>query len=83
MTRFPLVEVRCENCSHYATAHTLTSVVAPVCNVGNTKDLLKYPCKEFRFKSNTGFHAIIHRVRLANGLDRPGWLDMVIEGGEG
>ena len=77
MTRFPLVEVRCENCSHFARVRTLTNVSSPGCNKGNTKDLLKYPCKQFRFKSNTGFYAIVHRERLSNGLDRPGWLDMV------
>ena len=82
MTKYPLVEVRCENCTHYGTAHTFVSATDPFCRKGTLDSLLKWPCDLFKFKSNAGLNAIIHRIRLENGLDRPNELDRLAKEGE-
>ena len=72
---YPLVEVRCERCTHYKTVHTSHSPADPVCNAGPQDTFPYYPCKKFRFKANVGLDALIHRHRLLTGLDRPNELD--------
>lgn len=82
MTKYPLVEVRCENCTHYGTSRTLYSIVTPFCRKGaQPQFFMKYPCNQFQFKAKAGWWALVHRTRLENGLDRQDELDRLTEGG--
>lgn len=73
--RHPLVEVKCGNCSHCRFVRELTRF-AHGCSVREEYvDPYGEACGDSRFGKNAAEGAMLHRRRLASGLDRPDELD--------